>query len=144
MDRKALQERLHQQIPLSQFMQVEVLQADDQRIGLQCALEPNHNHLGTAFGGSLTCLMILAAYCQIFRIVNQTGHVVVKSSSTEFLLPVEEKLYATCEAPNAQALSQFLKIYNKKGRARLTLQSQIVLADGRIACKMNSEFVGID
>lgn len=144
MDRKALQERLHQQIPLSQFMQVEVIQADDKCIGLECALLPNHNHLGTAFGGSLTCLMILAAYCQIFRIINQTGHVVIKSSSTEFLLPVEEKLHAICAAPEVEAVSQFLKVYNKKGRARLTLESQIVLADGRIACRMKSEFVGID
>lgn len=86
---KFLEQRLHRQIPVSQFMQFEVVRlAED--IELERDLAPNHNHLlGTAFGGSLSALMILAAYCQLFRLINENGHVVLKSTSMQFLIPVE-------------------------------------------------------
>jgi thioesterase domain-containing protein len=141
---KQLEQRLHQQIPLSQFMQVQVIKADDTEIELQSDLNPNHNHLGTAFGGSLSCLMILAAYCQIFRIINESGHVILRSSSMDFLLPVEQTLRAICKSPSEESVQNFLKVYNKKGKARLSLESQIILDDGRVACTMTAEFVGVN
>ncbi|MEN0059560.1 MAG: YiiD C-terminal domain-containing protein [Bdellovibrio sp.] len=142
MTQKALEELLHRQIPLSKFMQVEVTMTETQ-VELQSELTPNHNHLGTAFGGSLSCLMILAGYCQIFRLLNESGHVVVKSTTMNFNHPVEEKLKAVCSGPSPEEATEFLKMYNKKGKARLQLNSQIILSDGRVACTMTGEFVGI-
>ncbi len=94
---KSLEQYLHKKIPVSKFMQVEVTSID-QDIELQCALAPNHNHLGTAFGGSLSALMILAAYCQLFGLIEEQGHVVLKTTSMQFLIPVDEKLRAVCKA----------------------------------------------
>lgn len=146
MNQKQLQILLHQQIPLSQYMKVQVVSADPQQIELHCELEPNHNHLGTAFGGSLSCLMILASYCQIFQLIdnngNGPGHVLLKSSATNFLIPVQEKLKAVCKCPSKDEIEQFLKIYNRRGKARLTVHSQILLQDGRVACSFQGEFVG--
>ena len=143
MDAKRLESKLHQEIPLSQFMQVKVVKAEKDFVELECELSPNHNHLGTAFGGSLSCLMILAAYCKVFQFISETGHVVLKSNSTEFFFPVQEKLRAVCRSPSADKVESFLKTYQKKNKARLTLESHIVLEDGKIACSMISEFVGV-
>lgn len=142
MDKKQLIEMLHREIPMSRFMQVEIITIDEKLVELACDLEPNHNHLGTAFGGSLSCLMILAAYCQIFRMINSSGHVLLKSGSMEFFCPVEEQLHAICKPPSPKEIETFLKNYNKKGKARLHLESSIVLSDGRVACTMKTEFVG--
>lgn len=134
---------IRQLIPLSDYMQVKVLKADSEQVTLTCKLEPNHNHLGTAFGGSLSCLMILAAYCRTFQLINENGHVLLQSSSMEFLLPVEENLVAVCKGPSANEVQDFLKALSKKRKARLNMKSEIVLADGRVACTMTGEFVAI-
>jgi len=144
-----LEKRLHTEIPLSQFMQVRVIKADEASVELQCPLGPNHNHVGTAFGGSLSCLMILAAYCQIFQLIDEnrtqdkTSHVLLKSSSFEFFHPVDKDLKAICKISDLNAAQYFLKTYRKKGRARLILESQIFLPSGQVACQMKAEFVGI-
>lgn len=138
-----LESLLHTQIPLSRLMGVKVTTADGNLIKLEADLEPNHNHLGTAFGGSLSTLMILAAYCQIFQRINRSGHVVLKSSVMSFKVPVNQKLCAISQPPDAQVIDHFLKTYHKKGKARLNIESHILLEDGTIACTMISEFVGL-
>ena len=143
MNAQALEAKLHQEIPLSKFMQVKVVRADAHEIELECDLAPNHNHVGTAFGGSLATMMVLAAYCQLFEIIHKTGHVLLKNTSMNFIYPVEQKLRAVCKAPDEEQVKKFTDAFTKKGKARLELTSQIVLDDGRIACEMTGEFVGV-
>ena len=143
MNAQALQDKLQSEIPMSKYMQGKVVRANQEEIELECDLAPNHNHVGTAFGGSLATLMVLAAYCQLFEIINETGHVLLKNTSMNFIYPVEEKLRAVCKAPPLDQVKKFQEAYAKKGKARLELSSQIVLADGRIACQMTGEFVGV-
>lgn len=144
MKAQALENKLHHEIPMSKYMQVKVVRASAEEIELECDLAPNHNHVGTAFGGSLATLMVLAAYCQLFEIINETGHVLLKNSSMNFIYPVEEKLRAVCKAPSLDQVKKFQEAYSKKGKARLELNSQIVLSDGRVACQMTGEFVGVN
>ena len=47
-----LQTYLHQHIPLSQAMQVTVMEASLQQVVLTAPLVPNINHRETVFGGS--------------------------------------------------------------------------------------------
>lgn len=143
MNPQALENRLHTQIPLSKFMQVQVTRVDNTEVELQCILEPNHNHMGTAFGGSLSCLMILAAYCQTFKLIQANGHVVLKSSSMKFMIPVEETLRAICKTPSNEEVQSFTNTFHKKGRARIELESHILLKNGQVACTLTGEFVGI-
>ncbi|MCM2281694.1 MAG: thioesterase domain-containing protein [Bdellovibrionaceae bacterium] len=143
MNRQSLEARLHTQIPLSQWMGVRVVTAGPDEIRLECPLTQNHNHLGSAFGGSLSCLMILAGYCQAFQLMGASGHVVLKSNSTDYRLPVIEPLRAVCERPPEEDVQEFLQQYAKKGKARIHLKMHTVLSDGRIACSMHAEFVGI-
>lgn len=142
MDARDLEKILAQQIPMAAAMRVCVVVADDDRVDLRCPLGPNHNHLGTAFGGSLSTLMILSAYCRLFQLMGGQGHVLLKSSRMEFLVPVREDLTAVCLKPEKLAADAFRNAYQKKGRARLELSAQILLADGTIAARMVGEFVG--
>jgi thioesterase domain-containing protein len=142
MDRTALEKILTEQIPLAGAMGVRVLRADDESVELGSELDLNHNHLGTAFGGSLSALMILASYCRLFQMMDGQGHVLLKSSSMEFLKPVTEDLRAVSLAPTKEDREEFLRTYLKKGMARLTLQSVIVLKSGVIAARAAGEFVG--
>lgn len=142
MNRLAIERLIKEQMPLAKAMDVRVVRLDENHVELTCPLAPNHNHLGSAFGGSLSTLMILAAYCRLFYMIDDTGHVLLKSSSYEFFTPVHEELKAVCQSPSLEAREAFLNAYRKKGRARLTLTSEILLKDGTIAARMIGEFVG--
>lgn len=141
MDRATLEKLLREQMPLAKAMDVRVLHSDDV-VELGCALAPNVNHMGTAFGGSLSALMILAAYCRLFKIMNGQGHVLLRKSSMEFLRPVEHDLRATCLQPPASEVQKFLNIYLKKKLARLDLTSEVYTQNGEVACRMKGVFVG--
>ena len=141
MDRAMLEKLLRQQMPLAKAMDVRVLRADE-IVELGCALKPNVNHMGTAFGGSLSALMILAAYCRLFKIMNGQGHVLLRKSSMEFFKPVTHDLRAVCLQPTAAEVQNFLNIYLKKKRAKLALVSEVYTEDGKVACRMEGEFVG--
>ncbi len=142
MDRLSLEKLLHEQIPLAKAMGVKVIKLDDTSVELTSPLQPNHNHIGTAFGGSLSTLMILAGYCRLFVMMNGIGHVLLKNTSMRFIKPVNEELRAVAAKPEETLSENFLKIYAKKKRARFVLTSEIILADGTVACQMTGEFVG--
>lgn len=138
-----LEKFLHQQIPISKAFGVKVLRADQELVELKCPLEPNHNHLGTAFGGSLAAVAILAGYTWIFQELSRQGHqvhILLKSNEAEYFKPVSEDLRATCAAPAIAELENFMRIFEKKGLARLRLVSEIHTAAG-VACALNGEFV---
>lgn len=142
MTKSQLETLLRKQMPLAKAMEVQVQQVDDTHMELTCALNKNYNHIGSAFGGSLSALMILAAYCRLFHIMGGEGHVVVKKNAAEFFKPVHEDLKAVCLTPSSPDVEQFMKLYTNKGRGRLTLVSEIRLKDGTVAARMESEFVG--
>ena len=57
---------LHEQIPLTQSMGVTLESYDGTQLVVTAPLEPNHNHLGTAFGGSLSALTTLTGYAMLW------------------------------------------------------------------------------
>ena len=56
---------LHEEIPLTKAMGVEVNSYDGHCLVLSAPLDPNTNHKDTAFGGSLYSLAVLAGVCCI-------------------------------------------------------------------------------
>lgn len=62
MKRCDLEQYLHEHIPLSRAMGVEVQEADWNGVTLRAPLAPNNNHRETVFGGSASAVAILAAW----------------------------------------------------------------------------------
>lgn len=117
---------LHTQIPLTQAMGVTVEGWDGQRLILQAPLEPNHNHLGTAFGGSLSALATLAGYSLLWLLLgDREAHIVVRDSSIRYRHPVCGVLRAFCQKPDEAEWQAFLQKWSDEGRAHLTLRVTI-------------------
>lgn len=142
-DAHELESYLHGKIPLTRAMGVRVERAGAGGVVLSAPLEPNHNHLGTAFGGSLAALVTLAGYGTLWVALGDCdGHIVVKQSELIYRRPVTGELRAECFVREEHALAAFRETYAKKGRARLRLEARIV-ENGETCVEFSGEFVAI-
>lgn len=140
MNLQGIESYLHREIPITAAMGVRVESYNERELVLTAPLEPNHNHLGTAFGGSLSAIATLAGYGVIWlEIGHDRGHVVVKDSRLRFVRPVEGEIRAVCPRPDAETLAAFRKRFEETGRSRLTLSASI--GDG--AVEFEGTFVAI-
>ena len=91
---------LHSQIPLSLAMGAQVESWDGERFIVTAPLEPNHNHLGTAFGGSLAAIATLSGYGLLWLALgDRSAHIVIRSSTMNYRRPVRRGIRAICCGP---------------------------------------------
>jgi thioesterase domain-containing protein len=132
---------LHEKIPLTAAMGVRVAECTDARMVLVAPLGPNHNHLGTAFGGSLHTMATLSGYSLLWWLLREpTAHIVVRESTMLYERPVQEDIRAVCKAPAAKELARMRENLARKGKARIELEAVIEGAEG-VAAKFRGVFV---
>lgn len=133
---------LHQQIPLTKALGVR-LEMDGPRLVVIAPLEPNHNHLGTAFGGSLSAIATLAGYVQLWLMLeDRTAHVVVRESHIHYRVPVRGVIRAICQAPAPESVDGFRRHFAQKNKARLQL-TVTVEENGQTCVEFTGEFVAL-
>ncbi len=145
MEVKQLKEFIYREFPLAQAQGVDIVRADDRGLEILAPLKLNRNHLGTAFGGSISSLLILSCYASLFYQMEKEGyhfHLVIKEESTKYLMPVEEDIRIVSEAPDANLYSSFTESFKRKGRARIQLESKVLTKNG-VACTFMGEFVAL-
>lgn len=117
------EEFLYRNIPLTRAMGVKVESSDPSQLVLTAPLEENHNHLGTAFGGSISTLATLAGYGLLWiYLKGHQAHIVIRRSSIDYRRPVRGNLRAICRAPDEAVLAAFEAAFRQKGKARIELQ----------------------
>jgi len=133
-DSRHLESILHHDIPLTRDMGLKVLDWHDQQLRLHLPLDANVNHKSTMFGGSLYCGAVLAGWGWLHLRLREEGiedgHIVIQEGQISYPLPVTMDAIAICQAPGAAVWKKFLATYRRYGRARLTLHSRIVNAEG--------------
>lgn len=126
---KKLQEVLHSEIPLTKAIGIEVVEYTDLSLTLYAPLENNINHKCTAFGGSLYSVSVLSGWGLIYLLLKQhglSGHIVIQESNTKFLKPVVSGITAKCLFESKEQYVRFIKMYKRKGIARIQLESRIL------------------
>jgi len=138
-----IQELLHTKIPITRALGVKVEAYDGERLILSAPLDPNINHMGTAFGGSLNALAVLSGYGLLWlEMQNPECHIVIRESSISYYHPVRGEIRATCARPHEETLYEFKKTFHEKGRARIALSSTI--EDAGITCvRFQGTFVAL-
>ncbi|WP_426428631.1 YiiD C-terminal domain-containing protein [Pseudomonas palmensis] len=124
-----LQDVLHADIPLTREMGLQVLDWQHQRLRLQLPLAANVNHKSTMFGGSLYCAAVLAGWGWLHLRLREAGigdgHIVIQEGQISYPLPITGAGVAVCAAPEAKVWERFVATYQRYGRARLTLHTQV-------------------
>lgn len=128
-DSQYLQAVLHSDIPLTREMGMQVIDWREQCLRLQLPLEPNVNHKSTMFGGSLYCAAVLVGWgwlhLRLRELGIDDGHIVIQEGQISYPLPVTGVAVARCPAPDEKAWERFLTMYQRRGRARLTLETVV-------------------
>jgi thioesterase domain-containing protein len=126
--RDYLQNRIVQEFALARHMGIVVESADDAAVVLRAPLALNANYKGTAFGGSLYSVAVLAGWAWVTRHLAAQGvaaDAVIQESSVQFLNPVEGELRASAVAPAAAHIDKFRKMLARSGRGRILLRVEI-------------------
>jgi thioesterase domain-containing protein len=140
---KYLEETLHTQIPLTKEMGIRVASYDGGTLLLQAPLDRNVNDKGTAFGGSLFSLAVLAGWGLLLlklKEENITADIVIHESAISYHLPVAGILEARCGIPRGDEYSRFMEELHTGGRGRITLETGI-MRGRRVAVSFTGRYV---
>lgn len=124
---------LHAHIPLTAALGARVEQYGGGSVRLSAPLAPNLNHRGTAFGGSLSALAILAGWVLVHLELRERGveaRLVIQRSALDFEAPVDGDFTATATLPEAAAWSRFLATMARHRSARVTVAATLACASG--------------
>jgi thioesterase domain-containing protein len=132
---------LHEKIPLTRAMELRVESYDGEQIVLTAPLAANHNHLGTAFGGSLAAMAMVAGYGLVWLMLgDRDGHVVIRDSTISFRRPVRTEIRASCRQPDEATVAAFKAKFLSDGTARLRLEVAME-ENHRLAASFEGTFV---
>lgn len=144
--RTALENDLLSLIPISSALGVKVEVASCEKIILSAPLSNNINHKKTVFGGSLHAVATLACWSLLHvnlqERFQEAPQVVIASSEVAYLAPVTRDFEATCSRPDTADWERFLKIFQKREKARLKLHATI-FQDHRLCVDFSGIFVAI-
>ncbi len=141
--RRETERYLHAKIPLARAMGVEIENCGAAEFVLTAPLAPNHNHLGTAFGGSLAAIATLAGYGFLWILLgDRDSHIVIRDSSIRYHRPVRGRIRAVCVAPGIDIMEPFLAAFRAKGKARISLDVTIA-EDGETCVSFTGEYVAL-
>ena len=145
MNEQAVQQYLHDHIPLSKAMQVTVLSVQRDSVILSAPLAPNINHKETVFGGSASAVAILAAWSLLHTKLKSAAiksELVIQSNTMNYLLPIHGAFTARSYIEDANDWSRFVRMLERKGRARIAVTS-VLEYEGQQVGRLTGEFVAL-
>ena len=138
-----LEQQIRTEIPAIRNFSFSIESLSDLSISVQAPLSEHRNHKGTAFGGSIYQILLIASYGLLFHILRQqnftTKNFVIANAQVNYKKPIHKDFVAisSVEIEKVTALTNDLKA---KGKASITLSSSIAL-DGRTSATLESQFV---
>lgn len=142
-DLKATEAYFHREIPITAAMGIRVESYDASRLVLAAPLDFNHNHLGTAFGGSIAAVATLAGYGFLWlELADSKIHLVVRDSHITYRRPVRREIRAICHRPPAEEMEHFRALLQRQQRSRVRLRVTVE-EDGEVAAELEGTFVAL-
>ncbi len=135
---------LHTHIPLTKSLGLQIVSIDEEGARIKAPLAPNHNHMGSAFGGSLSTMMILSGYIWLYDQLQKHGHiahVILAKEEAEYLLPVTADIEVLAKTPSESSWKKFEETFKRKGIARIVISSEIKSSSSTPAALFKGEFV---
>ncbi len=142
MTTEELEAYLHEHIPLTQAMGLHVVRADSEEVRLTAPLEPNVNHQGTAFGGSISALAMATGWCAMRLAVGEDAQIVIQTAEINYLLPIQGLIEAHCACPSEKDAQKLRDRVAQRGRARTTFDVRLE-SEGILCARLVGKYVAL-
>jgi thioesterase domain-containing protein len=143
MDATQLEKYLHDRIPLTRAMAIEVREASADRVQVRAPLAPNINHRDTVFGGSASAVAILAAW-SVIRVRMEAegleGRIVIRRNTMSYEQPMAAGFTATAGAPDPAEWTK-LRAALARGRPGRVRVTAVLECQGTKSGELDGEFV---
>jgi len=140
-----LQQYLHAHIPLSKAMSVSVMSIGPDSVTLSAPLQPNINHRETVFGGSVSALAILSAWCLIQTKLDSEEvncRLVIQENTMRYDSPISGEFSAVSHLSKPELWPRFKRMLARKGKARISVACDLIFK-GQVAGNFTGEFVAL-
>lgn len=145
MEAQKLQVYLHNHIPISKAMGVEVRESGFNKVVLFAPLGPNINHRDTVFGGSASTLAILSAWALLhIRLANESvpPRLVIQQNIMDYTKPIVGDFFAVCHYAGTSEWERFTTTLARRGRARISVPA-VLECQGEEVAKFEGRFVAM-
>jgi thioesterase domain-containing protein len=142
---RALRAKLRRDMPITKALGLRVVGNAGGGLVMRSPLEPNINHKGTAFAGSLNATATLAGWGTIWLLLREHGlrsHVVIQDSTVHYVRPVTGDFTARCRAPSPGAVERLVNAVRRRGRGRIELDVLVSDASGD-AVRFHGRYVAL-
>ncbi len=128
-----LEKKLHNEIPLTKFMDLKIQNYDENQLITTAPLGPNINDKGTAFGGSLATTTIISAWSICWLISKELGfnsnNIVVIKNEHSYKKPVTKDIVCFTKKPSKEEIERLKEKLLSKKSASIKIESQIIEND---------------
>ena len=136
---------LHENIPLSKSMHVSVRTINDSLVCLAAPLQPNINHRGTVFGGSVSALAMIAGWTLIHVRLLAVAHktqLVIRRNSLEYLAPLSGDFEAIATPSADCEWDEFLTALESQGKGYMNVTASVE-CNGESAAHFKGEYIAL-
>lgn len=141
---KQLEEKLHNEIPLTKFMELKIDKYTDKELITSTPLNVNINDKGTAFGGSLSTITIISSWSLCWLISKELNidskNIVVIKNKNSYLKPVRKDIICFTQKPSEEEILILKEKIDKKGSASIKIQSKII-EDNQVCVEFEGIYV---
>lgn len=127
---KELQEKLHNEIPLTKIMNIRIQNYNEKELITTAPLEININDKGTAFGGSLSTMTIISSWSLCWLISKELGfdskNIVVIKNENSYFKPITKDIVCYTQKPSIDEIKILENKLKSKKSASIKIYSKII------------------
>lgn len=125
-----LQKKLHNEIPLTKLMNINIKEYNEKELITTALLNININDKGTAFGGSLSTMTIISSWSLCWLISKELGfnskNIVVIKNENSYKKPVTKDIVCYTQKPSQQEIATLKEKLQTKKSASIKINSIII------------------
>ncbi|MEH6628407.1 MAG: YiiD C-terminal domain-containing protein [Motiliproteus sp.] len=141
----SLEAVLHQSIPASEILQLQVTELSDRFITIKAPVEgPNINIHGTGFAGSIYVVCALSAWGLTYNRLDLEDidvDLVIAKAEISYMRPITGEIEARCSVDDS-LYQKFISEIEQKGRASIEAQVEAISGD-TVKARLKARLVAI-
>lgn len=141
---KKFQQQLHEDIPLTKDMSMQIVSFNNNQLKVQAPLTQNINDKGSVFGGSSSALMIISAWSLIklsCEAHNIQADIVIHKNETIWNKPLYSDLHIIAEFAESYDFNEIKGKIKQGKHQRITCRIKLVNAENTLFSTMKAKYV---